>query len=73
LTCPFEKGTGSAGDERRETICAFYRVRGRLCAAVWESREAFDAFGATLLPILTAAGIELNEPMVARVHNEIKA
>jgi electron transfer flavoprotein alpha/beta subunit len=27
----------------------------------------------TLVPILTAAGIELNEPMVARIHNEIKA
>ncbi len=39
---------------------------------VWESQEAFDAFGATLIPILTAAGIELNEPMVSRVHNEIK-
>ena len=39
---------------------------------VWESQEAFDAFGATLLPILAAAGIEMNEPMVARVHNEIK-
>jgi hypothetical protein len=39
---------------------------------VWESQEAFDAFGATLIPILTAAGIELNEPMVARIHNEIK-
>ena len=40
---------------------------------VWESQEAFEAFGATLIPILTAAGIELNEPMVARVHNEIAA
>ena len=40
---------------------------------IWESQEAFEAFGATLLPILGAAGIELNEPMVARVHNEIKA
>jgi RNA polymerase sigma factor (sigma-70 family) len=39
---------------------------------VWESQEAFDAFGVTLLPILAAAGIEMNEPMVARVHNEIK-
>ena len=38
---------------------------------IWESQEAFDAFGATLIPILTAAGIELNEPMVARVHNTI--
>jgi hypothetical protein len=39
---------------------------------IWESQEAFDAFGTTLIPILTAAGIELNEPMVARIHNEIK-
>jgi hypothetical protein len=39
---------------------------------IWESREAFEAFGATLIPILTAAGIELNEPMVARVHNQIE-
>jgi hypothetical protein len=38
---------------------------------VWESQAAFEAFGTTLLPILKAAGIELNEPMVARVHNEI--
>jgi hypothetical protein len=40
---------------------------------IWESQEAFEAFGATLIPILTAAGIELNEPMVARVHNTIAA
>jgi hypothetical protein len=40
---------------------------------VWESKEAFEAFGPTLIPILTAAGIEINEPMVARVHNEIRA
>jgi hypothetical protein len=39
---------------------------------IWESQEAFDAFGATLIPILTEAGIELNEPMVAQVHNTIK-
>jgi hypothetical protein len=38
---------------------------------VWNSQADFDAFGATLLPILTAAGVEINEPMVARVHNEI--
>jgi hypothetical protein len=40
---------------------------------VWESKEAFESFGSTLIPILTAAGIELNEPMVAEVHNEIRA
>jgi hypothetical protein len=39
---------------------------------IWESQAAFDAFGETLLPILTGAGIELNAPMVATVHNVIK-
>jgi hypothetical protein len=40
---------------------------------IWESQEAFEAFGETLIPILTAAGVEPNEPMVARVHNQIVA
>jgi hypothetical protein len=39
---------------------------------IWESQANFDAFGETLLPILTGAGIELNPPMVANVHNVIK-
>jgi hypothetical protein len=40
---------------------------------VWETPEDFAAFGETLLPILTAAGIEVSEPMVAPVHNTIIA
>jgi hypothetical protein len=39
---------------------------------IWESQEAFDAFGQTLVPILAAAGIELTPPMIARVHNTIQ-
>jgi hypothetical protein len=39
---------------------------------VWESQETFDAFGPTLMPILSGLDIKLNEPMVARVHNVIK-
>ncbi len=39
---------------------------------VWESQETFDAFGSTLVPILAGLGVELNEPMVARVHNVIE-
>ena len=38
---------------------------------LWNSQEEFDAFGETLLPILAGQGIELNAPMVARVHNVI--
>ena len=39
---------------------------------IWESREDFDAFGSTLMPILAELGIGLNEPMVATVHNVIQ-
>jgi hypothetical protein len=39
---------------------------------IWESQEAFDAFGSTLVPILTALGVELKAPMVATVHNVIE-
>ena len=39
---------------------------------VWDSQEEFDAFGETLIPILTEAGVELNPPMVANVHNVIQ-
>jgi hypothetical protein len=39
---------------------------------VWESQEDFEAFGPTLIPILSEAGITLNDPMVARVHNVIE-
>ena len=38
---------------------------------VWESQEDFDAFGATLVPILTELGVKLGAPMVATVYNSI--
>ena len=38
---------------------------------VWESQEAFEAFGATLLPIMAELGADPGQPMVARVHNAI--
>ena len=38
---------------------------------MWESQEAFEAFGATLLPILAELGVDPGEPMVAPIHNII--
>jgi hypothetical protein len=38
---------------------------------VWESQETFEAFGATLVPIMQGAGVDPGEPMVAEVHNTI--
>ena len=36
---------------------------------IWESQAAFEEFMARLSPILTELGVDLGEPMVARVHN----
>ena len=38
---------------------------------VWDSQEDFDAFGKTLVPILTGLGVDLGAPMVATVYNVI--
>jgi hypothetical protein len=38
---------------------------------VWESEEAFDEFGRTLMPILGGLGIE-GQPNVVPVHNMIQ-
>lgn len=38
---------------------------------IWESAEAFQAFGATLVPILAELGVDPGEPQVSPVHNVI--
>lgn len=39
---------------------------------VWESQEAFDAFGETLMPIMEGLGANPGTPMVAQVRNVIE-
>ena len=39
---------------------------------VWVSQESFEAFGATLLPIMEAHGVDPGQPHVSPVHNIIK-
>jgi hypothetical protein len=39
---------------------------------IWDSQKDFEAFGETLIPILSEAGVTLNDPMAATVHNVIK-
>jgi quinol monooxygenase YgiN len=36
---------------------------------VWESREAFESFGATLMPLLDEVGINAGEPQVREVYS----
>jgi hypothetical protein len=35
---------------------------------VWESTEAFEAFGSTLMPILAEIGIDPGEPAIMPIH-----
>jgi hypothetical protein len=39
---------------------------------VWESQESFEAFGATLVPLMTELGADPGHPMISPVHNIIK-
>jgi hypothetical protein len=39
---------------------------------IWDSMEDFEAFGGTLVPILSGLGVDLKDPMIATVHNVIK-
>ncbi|HUZ29650.1 MAG TPA: hypothetical protein VMU90_10440 [Solirubrobacteraceae bacterium] len=39
---------------------------------IWESQAAFEAFGQTLLPIMSELGVDPGEPMASSVHNVIE-
>jgi len=39
---------------------------------IWESQQAFDKFGETLMPILQEIGLDAGQPMVEPVHNLIQ-
>ena len=39
---------------------------------VWESRESFEKFGQTLMPILQRLGIDPGQPTISEAHNIIK-
>jgi hypothetical protein len=39
---------------------------------VWESEASFQAFGETLLPIMTGLGVDAGPPQVSLIHNMIK-
>jgi hypothetical protein len=39
---------------------------------IWESQQAFEKFGETMLPIVQEVGLDLGQPMVEPVHNLIQ-
>jgi hypothetical protein len=39
---------------------------------VYDTPQSFEAFGKTLVPILTAMGVDVGKPEVVEVHNIIR-
>jgi hypothetical protein len=62
---------GAGAPAGRTYHCAFEGENGLQVFDVWDSEEAFGAFGETLMPILSNAGIDPGEPMISPVHNII--
>jgi hypothetical protein len=62
-----------AGAPKGRTLHVALESNGEISVFdIWESQQDFEAFGATLMPILAEQGVELSEPMAANVHNVIK-
>ncbi len=65
-------GAAGAGAPQGRSYHVAMEVDGKLnIFDVWESQAAFDAFGATLMPILTELGVDPGAPVTMPVHNVI--
>jgi hypothetical protein len=65
------KKAGAAHPRGRVYHSAFGSPDSLAIFDVWTSQAAFDAFGATLMPILQALGVNPGQPAVMPVHNVI--
>ena len=64
---------GAGAPKGRTYHAAFFEGDTLNVFDVWESREAFEAFGATLIPIMKEVGAELAEPQFSEIHNVVAA
>lgn len=64
-----QAGAGSPAG-RQFHVCFGDKANLRV-SDIWESRDAFDRFGETLLPILKELGIDPGTPEVYEVYNTI--
>ena len=62
------EAAGADSPSGRSYHCAFSGGGGLHVFDVWDSQEAFDKFGETLIPIMAT---DPGEPQVAEVHNII--
>ncbi|HEV2982147.1 MAG TPA: hypothetical protein VGX51_11995 [Solirubrobacteraceae bacterium] len=63
---------GAGSPAGRQYHCALKGPDGSVNVFdVWDSRESFEKFGETLVPIMSEVGSDPGEPMVLEVHNVI--
>jgi len=65
------EAAGQGSPAGRSYHVAFHMGDGLQVVDVWESQEAFDAFGQTLMPIMEELGINPGEPAIGEVENVI--
>ena len=66
------EGEGQGAPPGRSYHVSFTAGDGLQVVDVWDSQESFDAFGQTLMPILTELGIDPGQPAIGEVHNIIE-
>ncbi|MBA2451209.1 MAG: hypothetical protein H0V51_24615 [Chloroflexi bacterium] len=66
------EAAGQGNPPGRLSHVAARKGDGYLVVDVWESQEAFDRFGQTLVPLLEQAGGRVPTPQIHPVHNVIK-
>jgi hypothetical protein len=66
------EAAGAGAPAGRVHHCALLGTDGMIQVFdIWESQEAFDKFGETLLPIMAQLGSDPGAPMVNEIHNTI--
>lgn len=66
------EAAGQGNPSGRLSHVAARKGDGYLVVDVWESQEAFERFGQTLVPLLERAGGHVPAPRFYPVHNVIK-
>jgi hypothetical protein len=67
-----ESELGDTGPEGCDYHVCFGSEGKLRVSEIWDSREAWEAFGARLMPILAQVGIDPGQPEVYEVHNILK-
>ncbi len=72
-TMPAIEESGPFPPDGLEFHVAFTSGGSFRVSEIWDSLEQFEAFGETLMPILTDGGVELaGPPEIVEIHNIIK-